>query len=174
MKKKDLFDISIKIIGIFLVLFSINSSKELLLYNAVSNSSANMNEQNSVLLILLSNLILQLLIAFLFLLKSEVFVHFFINDDPTNNKALACNKFEAYRCGLILVGITLVILSLPSFIVNLFKYIYLVQNDVRNREFEFINFVTQGIKLLLSTTIIFCATKISAYFSSSKVYKDNY
>ncbi|HBX63483.1 MULTISPECIES: hypothetical protein [Sphingobacterium] len=174
MKKTDLFDISIKILGIFLVLFSINSTKELLLYNAVSINGTNMNEQNSVLLILWSNLILQLLIAFVFLLKSEVFVHFFIKDDPTDDKALACNKFEAYRFGFILIGITLVILSLPSFIVNLFKYIYLVQNDVLNRGFEFSNLVTQGIKLLLSIIIIFYATKISAYFSNSKVYKDNH
>ncbi len=45
MKKTDLFDISIKILGIFLVLFIINSTKELLLYNAISINSANMELQ---------------------------------------------------------------------------------------------------------------------------------
>jgi len=167
MKKIDLLDLAIRIIGIVLFVYSFNSVKELLLYVSLPIAGSDSIERTSLVVPLILTITLQWLIALLFAFKPHLIIGVLIknNDTQTELLTLPSAPKDLLKLALIIAGITVILLNLPDLIVATVKYINLVQTNDPNKSFDLTNIATSGLKIILSLGLIYFSAPISLYFA---------
>ncbi|ERJ57877.1 hypothetical protein [Sphingobacterium paucimobilis] len=166
MKKTDLLNLAIRIIGIILFLYSINSIKELLFYFALPINSIAVDECVSFIGVLLFTIIIQWILAALLMFKSDSITNLLIKnrDDHTQEFSPPYTQKDMLRSALVIIGITVIVLHLPDFIINTVKYIRLVQANDPSKSFDLTNVETSALKIILAYAMIYFSSQISTYF----------
>lgn len=172
MKKKDLLDLSIRIVGIILFVYSINSIKELLIYTALPIMGATGNQRPMIIGLLIFTILIQWVIAAILLFKSKTLTTVFLKNDihETEVALPAYSARNIIKIGLIFIGTTLILLTLPEFIVGLVKYVTVVQQNSPNMRFDSTAVIISGLKIFLSVVLIYFADQISRFICQTKEY----
>lgn len=166
MKKTDLQNLALRIIGIILFLYSINSIKELLFYFALPTNSIAVDERVSFIGVLLFTIIIQWILAALLMFKSDSITNLLIKnrDDHTQEFSLPYTQKDMLRSALVIIGITVIVIHLPDFIISTVKYIRLAQANDPSKSFDLTNVETSGLKIILAYAMIYFSSQISTYF----------
>lgn len=169
MKKKEIFDWALKIIGVLVFIYSIGSIKEFILFNLLSET--NNHNQDLLILILFVFLVLQWSIAALLTFRTRILTNLLFKKeyDTTETPITSLNSIQLFKLGFILVGLSILVFSLPNFIVDLFKYISSVQKELVNNKFELTNIFIVGLRLVFSVVLIINSTRLSHYFSKAEI-----
>ena len=164
MKRKGIVDWALKIIGILVFIYSINAIKEFILFNLVDLNNQN---QGLLKLILFVFLVLQWSIAALLTFRTRILTNLLFKkeDDTTETTISAIDSVQLFKVGFVLIGLSIIVFSLPNFIVDFFKYTSSVQKGLVNNKFELTNIFIVGLRLVFSLALIINSQRLGHYFS---------
>ena len=163
MKKTELFIFAIKIIGIILFLWSINSLKELSMFFFTIQMA---RETVVILPSLIIFLLIQWILAYFLLFRTEIIINLLKLKDENQQEILQNSQFnyeKIFQIALLILGLAIIILNIPDFILSVIKNMLLLREDEPYQKFLWNNFDIHGLKIILGVLLIFISKKISNY-----------
>ncbi len=163
MKKTELFIFAIKIIGIILFLWSINSLKELSMFFFTIQMA---RETVVILPSLIIFQLIQWILAYFLLFRTEIIINLLKLKDEYQLEILQNSQFnyeKIFQIALLILGLAIIILNIPDFILSVIKNMLLLRKDEPYQKFLWNNFDIHGLKIILGVLLIFNSKKISNY-----------
>jgi hypothetical protein len=168
MKKSDIYEVAIKILGIYLFFASISllftiSFQFMLFFRANEYSNPNLTyNQIPLILLNLAHFGFLLLIAFWLTFRTNSIVTKVCKaKDYEQTTAVFFEKRAMLEIALLVTGLILVAWTLPDFIVKVVDYIKLKQNNVDNNNSDAKYIYTDAIKILMGFVTVIYAHAIS-------------
>lgn len=175
MKKFDLYEIAIKVLGLYLVTILITQLKNIFIYLSIYLQQKEQPEkfgdvsQISIFLIVCIGFVLLALLTWFLLFKTREVTQLICKPtDKTENIKLFAERKTVYEICLVLLGLITIILTLPDFIFKLKNYISLVQNGfpIKPNDKSFV--IVSGIKIAVGVLAIIYSVQISSILTKRK------
>src|SRR5439155_3946369 len=135
MKKSDIFEVAIKILGLYFLLTVIGTLRDVLTYVAFATQSKEYSDAsaqfNQAPFLIVSIFIFMLLLAFALLLtfKTKVIVKKICSPTDFEETAhLFTGKKVIYEMALIIAGLLLILWTFPDFVFKLMNYLLVVRS----------------------------------------------
>ncbi len=179
MKKSDIYEIAIKIFGLYLVITVIELLKELLTYSTILLQYKNNPSiygginQTPIFIVTILNFVLVTVFAGLLIFKTKKVTNLICKkEDFSETAKLFTDKKTIIEIALTLAGLITIIWTIPEFGFKLKDYIYIVQNnftpEIRDKNF----LIIAGLKILVGIIAIYYSKSISSYLTRDKVTAD--
>ena len=180
MRKSDIYEFAIKILGLYLVVSVIEYLREVVTYAAVLMQFYDKPEQIGdinqipIFIVTLFNFILLTAFAWLLIFRTRKLTKIICTkEDYSETTKLFAEKKSIIEIAIILVGLMTVIWTIPEFAVKLKNYVYIAQNGfttiMNDKTFLFIG----GLKIVVGIIAISYAKAISSYVSKEKQNDEN-
>ena len=180
MKKSDIYEIAIKILGLYLIIVLIGQLKEILISLAVLNQiwqDPGHTDGNYPILIFWTMLLCFVLLgcfAYYLIFKSAKITRLICKPgDYENPVNFTANKTVIYEISLILLGLVTIVLTLPDFAFRLKGYISLIQNDIPTQKTDTAFLITSALKIIIALLAITNERGLARYFGREKVNSSN-
>ncbi len=169
MKKADIYEIAIKLLGLYLFYKSIDLLNGMLATVVLlTQAKENMMvfgdvSQTPILLLTIGNFLTVIVLASFLTWKTKTIVSWICRpaDYEDTAASLPVSKEVIYEGALVLLGLIVVVWTLPEFLVKLKEHIDLVQSDTPRNQYD-INFVlTSAIKIALGLLSIIYAKSLA-------------
>lgn len=175
MKKSDIYEIAIKILGLYLVIIIIGQLREVLMYAMIvmqtkSNPDAlgGLNQTPIFITVVFSFLVLVAFTGLLLFRTKRLTRIICKKDDFEETSTLFTDKKTIYEIALTLTGLITLIWTLPDFAYQLKSYFQSLNrnslSNVTDTGFLYIS----GIKILIAFLVIIYSKTISTYLATSK------
>lgn len=175
MTKSDIYEIAIKILGLYLVTLVIIQLREVLTYatfliQAQDNPDVMRNfNQTPILIVTVCSFLVLTAFTWLLLFRTKRITKLICKkEDFEEPIKLFLDKKTIYQIALTIVGLLTIILTLPDFAYRLKNHIQLIQNDFSTESYDRSFLVTAGLKILIGVIIIIYSKAISSYFSNDQ------
>lgn len=175
MKKADLYEIAVKILGLYLVVILLNQIRELALYSTIflqSQNQADHFDQNGqlpmFLVALLGTVILAIFVFLLIFRTKQVTKVISRPEDYAEDIKLFAEKKTIYEISLVIIGLLTLVLTVPDFIFRLKGYIQLVQNDFPKPKNETAFLIIDGIKAVIGALALIYAKSLARLLAKEK------
>lgn len=170
MKKSDIYEIAIKLLGIYLFFTAIELFNNVLIYcmfyfQAKTNPNLFGNfDQRPLFILSIVYLILVILFASLLTFKTKMLVKLVCKpDDYTDTASLFADRKVIYEMALLIMGLLTIVWALPDFIFQVKNYLQL-KDSLPNND-NSINFIVQsGIKIAIGLVAVVYANVIAKLF----------
>lgn len=176
MKKIELYEISIKIIGIYFLLSTLGILKEIIstCLMLFSNDSLVYNDSSSIykMMLLISgfNFIFQLTASSLIIWKAKVIANKITrNSSSEENVSINLDKQTILQIAISISAFLVFFHTIPDFLFNLKNYAELIFNDMPTRDFDTSVITVSAIKTIISAFAIMYSQKISSFLSKKQV-----
>ncbi len=171
MKKSDIYEIAIKILGLYLFFTSIDLLRDLLTTFAVitqakQNPDAFGNfDQTPFFILSFSNFAFVILFAAFLTLKTKTIVKFVCKPtDYEETSSLFADRKVIYEIALVIMGLLLIVWTIPDFAFKLKNHIQLVQSNIPTKDYDTNFIITSAIKIVVGLIAIIYAKSISTIF----------
>jgi hypothetical protein len=180
MKKSDIFEIAIKLLGIYLFFTSTELISNILsavtIYFQADKNPDLFGNFDRIPFVLLSiiHFALTILFAALLTFKTKAIVGLvFKTEDASETLAFTANRKVIYEIALVTTGLVSIVWALPDCIVQLKTYLQLKDTmPDHNNKFDFI--FQSGIKIVIGVIAVLSSNPISKFFAgSNKEAADN-
>ncbi len=180
MKKSDLYEIAVKIMGLYLVILVISQFRDVLMYatmvmqqNGQENFYGDYNVTASFVVLIIGWIALAGLAMVLIFGTGKVVRVICKIEDYEEDVKLFADKKSLYLMTLQIGGMLILLLTLPDFIIQLRKYIILVQSEIsaNPRNFDFL--LTAGLKILAGILALVYAHEIAGSLARDKKPADS-
>jgi hypothetical protein len=168
MKKSDIYEIAIKILGLYLLFTSISLLREVLTTFAVMTQAKQNPEafgdfdQTPFLILNIANFAFVILITAFITLKTKTIVKFVCKQtDYEETSSLFADRKVIYEIALVIMGLLLIVWTLPDFAFNLKNSIQLVQSNMPTKEYDTYFIITSATKIVVGLIAIIYAKSIS-------------
>ncbi|MFD0988584.1 hypothetical protein ACFQ1R_00620 [Mariniflexile jejuense] len=168
MKKIDLYEIAIKILGLYLLTLIISQFREVMIYLTVWSQQKNnpeifgdFDQFPAFIVTLLSFLALIILSSILIFKTKQIAKLISRKSDFEEDLRLFANKKTIYEICLVLLGLVTFVLTLPDFIYKLKNHINLVQSNLPTKDYDNAFLLTSGIKIGIGLIAIIYSTELS-------------
>lgn len=175
MKKADLYEIAVKILGLYLIVILLNQIRELALYLTFFFQSQNQIEQSSqngqmsmFLVALLGTFILAIFVFLLIFRTKQVTRVISRPEDYTEDIKLFAEKKTIYEISLVIIGLLTLVLTVPDFIFRLKGYIQLVQNGFPKPKNETAFLIIDGIKVVIGALALIYAKSLASKLAKER------
>jgi|SRR5690606_26000009 len=176
MTKSDIYEIALKILGLYLVTLVIVQLREVITYATIliqaqdnPNIIGNFN-QTPILIVTVCSFLALAAFTWLLLFKTKTIVKLICKqEDFEESVKLFTDKKTIYEIALTIVGLLTIILTLPDFTYRLKNYIQLIQTDFSTESYDRSFLVTAGVKILIGVIVVIYSKAISNYFSKDKI-----
>lgn len=175
MKKSDIYEFAIKILGLYLVIPILERLGEVLTYAIILIEFRNQQEQIGnynhllVFMVMLFNFILLTTFAFLLIFKTRGLTNLICKkDDYLETSKLLTNKKTIIEISTILIGLVVIILNVPGFVVRLKNFVCAAQNDFSSTTNNETFLLIEGVKIVIGIIAIYYAKPISSFLSREK------
>jgi len=179
MKKSDIYELAIKILGLYLVVSVIEHLMGVISYVTfliqVYDKSGQIGAFNQapIFIVTLFNFLLLTTFAWLLIFKTRKLTSLICTkEDYTETSKLFADKKTIIEIAIILVGLMTIIWTFPEFAIKLRNYVSMVQNSfsatMTDTTFLFIG----GLKIVVGIIAISYAKSISSYVSKEKKKND--
>jgi len=175
MKKSDIYEIAIKILGLYLFYNSIGLLSDVLttfslMTQAKQNPEAFGNfDQTPFFILSIANLLFVILLAALLTFKTKSIVKYVCKpSDFDETSTLFADRKVIYEIALVIMGLLLIVWTLPDFAFKLKSHIQLVLRNIPTKDYETNFIITSAIKIVVGLIAIFYANSIS-----TTLVKDN-
>lgn len=172
MKKIDLYEIAIKILGLYLVVVIINQLRDVLIYLTVwlqQNKHPEMfgdfDQTPAVIIMTLGFVALVVLSVFLIFKTKPIAKFISKKSDFEEDVKLFADKKVIYEICLVLLGLITIVLTVPDFIFKLRDHINLVQNNTPTGDYDMSFLITSGIKIGIGVVAIIYSTQLSDFLA---------
>ncbi|UFH36445.1 hypothetical protein [Flavobacterium acetivorans] len=171
MKKSDIYEIAIKILGLYLVtillwqLRDILSSISLLIQSRSNPKIFEGFDQTPILLISISSFLVLTIISGLLIFKTKAITKLICKStDYEDSVSLFAEKTTIYEIALTIVGLLLIVETFPDFAYKLKKHIQFIKSDYPQKEYETMFFMTSLIKILVGLIAIIYSNQLANFF----------
>jgi hypothetical protein len=173
MKKSDIFEIAIKILGLYLFVLVIGSLRDILTYLAVFSAQkpGSFGDFNQTTFFLISACYFLALLssAFLLTFKTKTVVKkISSSSDYEESAQLFADKKVIYQIALVLTGLLLIIWTFPDFAFRLVGYFQLLHSGAPVRQHDSDFLITSAIKVIVALFAIFKSNYLSSLLASNK------
>jgi len=176
MKKSDLYELAIKILGLYLVVLIIGQLRDIFVYlmlflQAKSDPQAfgNFNQAPVFSGLILGFIVLTTFSGLLIFKNRQITRLICKPGDYEESVKLFAEKEAIYEIALVLVGLVTIVLSLPDFIFKLKNHFNLVQADlpIQNNDTAFL--ITSGLKIIIGLIAVIYASQIAGLLTKKKI-----
>lgn len=168
MKKSDIYEISIKIFGLYLFFTAIGLLLDVLTTFVVwTQEKQNPNafgdfDQTPFVILSIVNFLLVILFAIFMTLKSKTITKFVCKPaDYEATSSLFADRKVIYELALVIMGLLIIIWTLPDFVFKLKNHIQLVQSNIPTNNYDTNFIITSAIKISVGLIAIIYAKSIS-------------
>ena len=172
MRKSDIYEIAIKILGIYLFITIIESLRSSVSFLYILNFAEYSPEQiaqyhiGPEIITFIAHLFIVTTLAILFTFKTKFITKIVcIPTDYEDKASLLTDKKSIYEIAFVFVGLMTIIWALPSFLTKLQHHIRLVQLNAPTNDFDRNYLVIAGLEILLGIIVIYFRKSISSYLS---------
>jgi len=175
MKKSDIYEVAIKILGLYLFVIVIGTLRDLLTNFAIL-SAAKQNpdafgqfSQTPFFLVSFFNFVLLTLFASLVTFKTKAIVKRICSPtDFEENAKLFADRKVIYEIALVLTGLLLIVWTLPDFAFKLANYIKLVQSKSPTETYDNNFLITSSLRIIAGLFAILTAKSLATFFAKDK------
>lgn len=175
MKKIDLYEIAIKILGLYLIVIIINQLRDILIYLTVWFQQKNnpemigdFNQTPSFVVMILGFATLTTLSAFLIFKTKTIAKLISKQSDFEEDIKLFADKKVIYETCLVLLGLIIVVLTLPDFIFKLINHMTFIQSNNPTKDYDTTFLITSGIKIGIGIIAIIYSAQLSCLLTKKK------
>jgi hypothetical protein len=175
MKKSDLYELAIKILGLYLVVLIIGQLRDILVYLTIllqSKSAPHVLgdfDQTPAFLVSLLGFIVLTIFSGLLIFKTKQITKLVCKPrDYEESISLFAEKEAIYEIALVLVGLVTIVLTLPDFIFKLRNHITLVQANLPIKDNDTTFLITSGLKIIVGLLAILYASRVSRLMTKKK------
>jgi hypothetical protein len=168
MKKSDIYEISIKILGLYLFFTSIGLVRDILTTFAVwTQAKQNPDafgdiDQTPFLILSIANFLFVILFAAFMTLKSKTITKFVCKpQDYEETSSLFADRKVIYELALVIMGLLIIVWTLPDFAFKLKNHVQLVQSNMPTKDYDTNFIITSAIKISVGLIAIINAKSIS-------------
>jgi len=171
-KKSDIYEIAIKILGLYLVTILLWQLRDILTSISLLNQSRSNPkifegfDQTPILLISISAFLVLTIISGFLIFKTKAITKLICKStDYEDSISLFAEKTTIYEIALTIVGLLLIVETFPDFAYKLKKYIQFIKSDYPQKEYETMFFVTSLIKILIGLIAIIYSNQLANFFA---------
>jgi hypothetical protein len=175
MKKSDIYEIAIKILGLYLLFTSIGLLRDVLTTYAVTTQARQNPEafgdfdQAPFFILSIANFVFVILFATFMTLKTKTIVNLVCKStDYEETSSLFADRKVIYEIALAIMGLLLIVWTLPEFAFKLKNYVQLVQSSRAIKDYDTNFLATSAIKIVLGLIAVIYAKSIA-----TMLVKDN-
>jgi hypothetical protein len=168
MKKSDIYEISIKILGLYLFFTSIGLLREVLTtYTVITQIKQNQDglsgiDQTPLFFLSIANFAIVVLFALFMILKTKTITKLVCKPtDYEETSSLFIDRKSIYELALVIMGLLIIVWTLPDFAFKLKIYIQLVRSNMETNDYETNFIITSAIKIVVGLIAIIYAESIS-------------
>lgn len=168
MKKSDIYEIAIKILGLYLFFTSIGLMRNVLttfvvMTQAKQNPDAFGDfDQTPFFILSIANFAFVILFAAFLTLKTKTIVKFVCRPtDYEETSSFFADRKVIYELALVIMGLILAVWTLPDFAFKLKSHIQLVQCNMPTKDYDTNFIITSAIKIFIGLITIIYAKSIS-------------
>ncbi len=172
MKKIDLYEIAIKILGLYLIVIIINQLRDVLVQLTVWFQQKNnpeilgyFDQTPSIIVMIFGLLALITLSAFLIFKTKPIAKLISKKEDFEEDLKIFSDRKVIYEICLVLLGLISVVLTLPDFIFKLKNQISLVQSNILPKNYDTSFLITSGIKIGIGIIAIIYSKEIADFLT---------
>jgi|GEM_PF-856110 len=174
MKKSDIYEIAIRILGLYLFIDVIGSVRDLLTVFAAMVEDPQFSH-GTFLVSGISTFVLLLAFSLLLIFKNKAIAKLICkSSDFEENVKLFATPKAVYEIAIILSGLLLIIRTLPDFAVKLRNYTQVEQMQGWHTKMDKNFLLISGIKLVVGLFAIVSAKPMAAYFGRNKKQTDEH
>lgn len=172
MKKSDLYEIAIKILGLYLVIIVINQLREVLMYatmlrqpmNALNSSG--FQGQSTLFIVVLFNFILLLAFAGLLIFRTQKVTSFICKkQDFEEEVTLFAEKKTIYELALTIVGLITIVMTLPELAIQFKIYFQFFKSSVTSGTSGGDAIAISLLKMAIGVLAVLYAKTISSFLA---------
>ena len=175
MRKSDIYEFAIKILGLYLVVSVIEHLREVISYVTILIQQHDKPgqfggfDQTPLLIVTLFNFLLLTTFTWLLIFKTRKLTSLICTkEDYSETTKLFTDKKTIIEIAIIIVGLMTIIWTIPEFSIKLKNYVFKAQNNftttMNDNNFLFI----AGLKIVVGIIAISYAKSISLYVSKEK------
>lgn len=174
MKKSDIIEIAVKILGLYLfmmVLKSIVESTATILYlnSFLDGSYVSASEKTIIVLMSILGLLLQCSFAILLTFGSATVTRKICRaDDFSNDAKLIAGKNTLIEIAIIIIGGFMFTYALPAFAQGLYSYVLNVQQDIPVADMDKSFLYTSFANIVIGIALVFYSKALSSMLSKVK------
>lgn len=104
--------------------------------------------------------------AYFLLFRTEIIINLLkLNDEEQLSipGSIQLNYEKIFQIALLILGLAIVILNIPDFILSIIKNMIILREDEPYQKFLWNNFDIHGLKIILGVLLIFNSKNISNY-----------
>lgn len=176
MKKSDIYEVAIKILGLYLFFTSIGLLRDVFSSIAVAlietkQFSNRHNDFNQTPFVILSitNFVIVIVFAAILTFKSKSIVKSVCKpSDYSETASLFADRKVIYEIALIIMGLFLILWTLPDLAIKLKRHIQLVQNNAPSHLFDTDFIITSVIKIAIGLLAVIYGKSFSRFLTKDE------
>jgi len=174
MQKNDIFEIVIKVLGLYLVVVVINQLRDVMMYasflmQSKNNVSLSDVDQTPLFLISVFSFLITTLFAGFLIFKTKNVVKIISRkEEPDKIINLISNKENIYQVATTIIGFTIIVLTIPQFGVELKNYVQLIQNSTFVNSSSSNLLLISGLKVVLGIAVIIYSNPIAVFLAKER------
>jgi len=175
MKKIDLYEIAIKVLGLYLITVVIGQFQSILTFipaylqqgSPLENSGG--LDQASFFLTVCFGFMLLVIFTWILLFRTKQVTRLICKQtDEMESVELFAERKTVYEICLVLLGLVTIVYTLPDFIVKLKSYVMLAKNGFSVNSYDKTFLITSTIKVVMGILAIKYSVQISSYLAKRK------
>ncbi|SFF25123.1 hypothetical protein SAMN03003324_03003 [Pedobacter antarcticus] len=168
MKKSDIYEIAIRILGLYLITILITQFRDVLMFASIVIQNPNHSEQPGeidqwpIFIITIASFILLSIFAALLIFKAKDITNRICRkEDMEVETGAGMERKTIYEIALTLLGLITIVQALPEFLFKFRQHLQLIQGGQANRDGEIQLLVILGLKLVIGVLSVVYAKAIS-------------
>lgn len=168
MKKIDLYEVALKLLGLYLIVIIINQLRDVLIYLTIwtqqqNNPEATGNfDQTPVFFVMVLGFLALVVLAFFLIFRTQEIARLISRKaDFEEDLKLFSDRKTIFEICLVLLGLVTIVLTLPDFLFKVKNHITLLQNNLSAQNHDTAFLITSGIKIGIGLIAITYSTVLS-------------
>lgn len=169
MKKSDIYEIAIRILGLYLITILVTQFRDVLMFASIAmqkqehGARAGDIDQWPVFIFIVASFILLSFFTALLIFKAKDITRLICRkEDMETETSAGMERKTIYEIALTLLGLITIVQALPEFGFKFRQHLQLIQGGQSNRDGEIQLLVILGIKLVVGVLSVVYAKAISA------------
>jgi hypothetical protein len=167
-KKSDIYEIAIKILGLYLFFTSIGLLRDVLTtFTVMLQAKQNPDtfgdlDQSSFFILSIANFLLVIVFATFLTFKTKAIARVICKQtDYEETSALFADRKVIYEMALVLMGLLIIVETIPDFSIKLKNHIQLVQSSMPTKDYDTNFLIISAIKIIVGLIAVIYAKSIS-------------
>lgn len=171
MQKSDIYEIAVKVLGLYLVVVVIGQLREVLMYASVLLQSQNKISEGDLghvpmFLISIFSFLVTALFAGVLIFRTKKVVRVTNKKDGSDKiNNFMIDKVNIYQIASTIIGFVLIAVTIPQFGIQLKSYVQLVQNASNINDHISDSLLISGLKIVVGVLAIKYSHQIALFLS---------